>query len=86
MTVYIDDMYLYPMGQFRGMKMSHMIADSEDELHAFAKQIGLKRRWYQGDHYDISKTKRILAIKAGAVEIPMKQLADIVMRRRGVSV
>lgn len=31
MTVYVDDMYLYPMGEFkrgpRTYKMSHMIAD-----------------------------------------------------------
>lgn len=31
MTVYIDDMHRYPMGQFGRMKMSHMIADNAVE-------------------------------------------------------
>ena len=31
-TVYVDDMYLYPLGQYRGMKMSHMIADTDDAI------------------------------------------------------
>ena len=77
MTVYVDDMYLYPMGQVRGMKMSHMIANADDELHAMAAQIGVKRRWYQGDHYDIAISKRDAAIKLGAVEITMLQLAAL---------
>ena len=44
MTVYVDDMHLSPMGQFGRMKMSHMIADSTDELLAMADRIGLARR------------------------------------------
>lgn len=31
----------------------HMVADTEAELHAMADKIGLRREWYQGDHYDI---------------------------------
>lgn len=60
MTVYVDDMYLYPIGQFGRMKMSHMIGDSDHELHAMARRIGIARRWYQGDHYDVAMTKRAL--------------------------
>jgi hypothetical protein len=69
MAVYVDDMYLYPIGQFRGMKMSHMIADTVAELHAMADRLGLKRSWFQGDHYDIAIRKRTLAIQYGAVSI-----------------
>lgn len=75
MTVYVDDMHLLPMGQYRHMKMSHMIADTEEELHAMARAIGVKRKWYQGDHYDICKAKRTLAVEHGAVEISVRQLA-----------
>jgi hypothetical protein len=36
LTVYVDDMHRYPIGRFKvgryEMKMSHMIADAEDEL------------------------------------------------------
>jgi hypothetical protein len=63
------------MGQFRRMKMSHMIADSEEELHAMADKIGVARRWYQGDHYDICKSKRAIAIMNGAQLIPLRELA-----------
>ena len=83
MTVYVDDMYLYEMGKFkrgpRTYKMSRMIADTLDELHAMAAKIGVDRRWFQdkasGPHYDITMTKRALAVKAGAVEITLRQSA-----------
>lgn len=77
MTVYIDDMHKTGMGEFRGMKMSHMIAETEAELHAFADSIGLKRSWFQGDHYDVAKGKRALAIRNGAIAIPLKTLASM---------
>ena len=76
MTVYVDDMYKYPMGQFGRMKMSHMIADTDEELHAMADRIGLARKWYQGDHYDVSLALRGKAIAAGAVAITLRELAQ----------
>jgi hypothetical protein len=54
--------------------MCHMIADAPDELHAMADRIGVARRWFQQPpkasfwHYDIAKSKRALAIAAGAVD------------------
>jgi hypothetical protein len=82
MTVYIDNMYRYAIGQFRGMKMSHMIADDEDELHAMAIQLGLRRAWHQGDHYDVPLDARKEAIRFGAVAITYRQASA--MRRRQV--
>lgn len=82
MTVYVDDMHLYPAGQFGRMKMSHMIADTEAELHAMADKIGVARRWYQGDHYDIALSKRALAVQYGAVEITWRQLGCMSTHRR----
>jgi hypothetical protein len=82
MAVYVDDMWRLPMGQFRGMRMSHMIADTEDELHAMADKLGLKREWYQGDHYDVSKGVRGKAIAFGAREITVRQLSAMTMLRR----
>jgi hypothetical protein len=70
MTVYVDNVKI----PWRGMLMSHMTADSIEELHAFAASIGLKRAWAQLPpehsipHYDVSEGKRRLAIKRGAVE------------------
>jgi len=82
MSVYVDDMYLAPMGRFGRMKMSHMIADSEAELHEMARAIGVARRWFQGDHYDVCKAKREAAIARGALPIPMRDLAKKAMVAR----
>jgi len=81
-TVYIDDMRA-PFGR---LIMCHMIADTEQELHAMADRIGVRRKWYQGDHYDIALAKKKLAIAAGARLITIRQLACMVaLRRRGQS-
>lgn len=48
----------------------HLIADSLEELHAFALSIGLKRCWFQNHrhkHYDLTTRRKVLAaIEAGA--------------------
>lgn len=82
MVVYVDDMFKYPMGRFGRMKMSHMIADTEEELHTMAAKLGLARKWYQGDHYDVSKSCRLKAIELGARPIALKTLAVMNLRRR----
>ncbi len=80
MAVYIDDMYRHAIGEFKGMKMSHLIADSDAELHAVAARIGMKREWFQGDHYDVPLTRRDPAIAAGAIPVTYRQAGA--MRRR----
>lgn len=88
MAVYVDDMHLDAMGAFRKMKMSHMLADTDAELHAMAALIGVQRKWHQGppksrsSHYDIALSKRALAVQAGAIEITMRQAAAMNARRR----
>lgn len=87
MTVYVDDMHAAPLGQFGRMKMSHMIADDDFELHQMADRIGVNRRWFQhpgtpGRHYDIAKVKRVLAVELGAVEITLRQASAMCARRR----
>lgn len=72
MTVYVDDMATPVQPKHRPGRtyvMCHMIADTEAELHVMAARIGVARRWHQGDHYDIAKSKRALAIAAGAVRL-----------------
>ena len=72
--VYIDDFF----ADFRGMKMCHMIADTDEELDAMADKIGIQRRWkHNGTHYDVCMAKRKLAIKYGAVAVSVLQLARI---------
>lgn len=76
--VYVDDM----RAPFRRMIMCHMIADTEDELHAMARKIGVALLWYQGDHYDICLAKRALAIENGAQAITRMALGRKVMALR----
>ena len=77
MTVYVDDMEA-PYGH---MIMCHMVADSHDELNAMADKIGVSRRWIQHpgsakEHYGISKSRRLRAIAAGAVEVTQSELGE----------
>lgn len=86
-TVYVDDMFKSPMGQFGRMKMSHMIADSTEELLAMADRIGVPRTWIQkpgtpDEHFDIALAKRGLAVELGAIEITMRECARMCMARR----
>lgn len=73
MAVYVDKCR-YP---FRRMIMCHMIADTEDELHDMAARIGMRRAWFQPKsfpHYDVSLSRRKLAVAAGAIEIDRREL------------
>lgn len=83
MSVYVDDM----KAGFGRMKMCHMIADTRDELLAMVRQIGVQEKWIQKagtyrEHFDICLSKRALAVKAGAKEISMFELVDIMKRKR----
>ena len=78
MTVYVDDM----RARFHDHIMCHMIADTEAELHDMAGRIGIARRWYQGDHYDVSLDRRAHAVALGAVEITWRQCSLMTVLRR----
>ncbi len=74
--VYVDS----PIYKFGNMTMCHMIADSHEELMLMASQIGVDSKWIQypgtyREHFDICKSKRALAISAGAQEITGRELA-----------
>lgn len=76
--IFVDELAIYPnaWGPFRSGSC-HMFArvGDVDALHAFAARIGLKRAWFQPDprgghsHYDLTASKRILAVRAGAIEL-----------------
>lgn len=85
--VYVDDMYTLSIGQFGNMKMSHMIADTKQELLEMADKIGVGRKLIQypdtlREHFDICISKRTLAIKFGAKQISCRQLGEIILKRR----
>ncbi|HEF4732691.1 DUF4031 domain-containing protein [Burkholderia multivorans] len=92
MTVYVDDMYRYPIGEFktasgRVYKMSHLIADTSDELLAMVRAIDVNPKWIQhrgtrDEHFDIAISKRAAAIAAGAVAITFEQCGAMNKRRK----
>lgn len=59
----------------RGRRFAHLVSDtSEAELHAFAAELGLQRRWFQGDHYDVPEEVRARAIARGAEAVSAHEL------------
>lgn len=91
MTVYVDDMYTTSMGEFkRGMhtyKMSHMIADTTEELKDMASKIGVDKKWLQypgtyKEHFDITMAARERALRLGARSISMRQCGMMIRNRR----
>lgn len=89
MAAYVDDLkstapYVNNGKGFanRFSQYCHLIADTEEELHEFAKKIGMRREWAQHHgrmvHYDLTASRRVRAVKEGAVRITTREL---VMKR-----
>jgi uncharacterized protein len=61
--------------RWRGRRWAHLVSDtSHEELHAFAAVLGLRRAWFQGDHYDVPTEIRALAIALGAQPVSGREL------------
>ena len=69
MSVYVDD----AVTLWRGRRWAHLMADTLDELHAFAGRLGIPRHAFQnktsGAHYDVPAELRERALALGAVAI-----------------
>ena len=60
---------------YRGRLWCHLVSDDNlDELHVFAGRIGMPRRAFQGDHYDLHEDLRADAVALGAVEVTSREL------------
>jgi hypothetical protein len=93
-VILVDGITTHAAPGLRYKRWSHMVSDvGEEELHAFAARLGLKRTWFQcrpkasAAHYDITPPKRALAVKLGAVEVTSRELVVRNydgLRRRGL--
>lgn len=64
-----------PRWWFHGRKWCHLVSDeSYDELHDFCAAVGIPRRAFQGDHYDIPEEYRTDMIEAGATVVESREL------------
>ena len=60
---------------WRGQLWAHLVSDtSYDELHDFAGRLGVPRRGFQGDHYDLPASLRQQAVALGAEEVTAREL------------
>ncbi|MFW3170671.1 DUF4031 domain-containing protein [Geodermatophilus sp. CPCC 206100] len=72
MAVLIDT----PAWHWRGRRWSHLVSDvSYEELHVFvAAELGIPRRAFQGDHYDVPEELHAVAVAAGAEAVGAREL------------
>jgi len=83
MAIYVDEL----VWESRGRMWCHLLADSRDELHRFARDLPSSsfharpaRPWR--DHYDLTEAARRQAVKLGAIEITFHEAGVHFARRR----
>jgi hypothetical protein len=75
MAILVDALRPYPHAGLRYETWCHLVSDRDfDELHAFAARLGLRRAWFQGDHYDLPEPVRARAVALGAEEVAVGEL------------
>lgn len=61
----------------RGRLWSHVASDtSYDELHEFARGLGIPARGFDRDHYDVPAELYDAVVAAGAVPVRSRELVD----------
>jgi hypothetical protein len=79
MAVYVDA----AIWKWKGLTWCHLLADDVDELHRFARSIGVKRTSYQGPprtatpHYDLTGYERRLALRVGAIACSRQEIIAV---------
>lgn len=63
------------MWPWRDWMWCHMVSDtSVDELKAFAAELGIPERGFQGDHVDLPEHMRPVAIEHGARVVTTREI------------
>lgn len=74
LTLYVDGSHWW----FRERHWCHLVSDTSlDELHDFAASLGMTRRAFHGDHYDLPDEYRARAVAAGAQEVTSRDVVRI---------
>lgn len=77
MALWIDR----PTWPGHGLWWSHLISDdSYDELHDFAASVGIPRRAFERDHYDVIADRFDEVMAAGAQLTSTRQIVQILLR------
>lgn len=71
MAILID----YPYWPRWDRMWCHLVSDeSLEELHEFARELGIPERGFGGDHYDVPAEYRQKAIELGAIETDSREI------------
>lgn len=90
MGVYTHDpVPCLPTPRWRWRQSTHVIADTLEELHAFAAHLGFARSWFQDSgqagktcpHYDLTVGKHKQAVVLGAANLSRR---NFVMKMREI--
>ena len=66
-----------PNAAGHGRLWSHLASDSSyDELHVFARELGIPERGFDRDHYDVPAEWYEQAVEAGAHPISSRELVS----------
>ena len=58
----------------------HMISDTSlEELHEFARLLGIPPRGFHGDHYDLPQHVRDEALRHGAVAVTSREIVRVLV-------
>jgi len=83
-VILVDELQAYPGRSLPFARWCHMVSDTDfAELHAFAEQLGIPRRRFQGDHYDLPAPLRKRALEAGAYPVSARELLARMAGPRG---
>jgi len=75
MTVLVDPVREYPNTGLPFSRWCHAASDASfEELHRFADGLGIPRRFFEGDHYDVPEHLRSRALELGAEEVSTREL------------
>ena len=83
MTIYVDP----PNAAGHGRLWSHVASDtSYDELHAFARRLGIPERGFDRDHYDVPSEWYDEVLARGVEAVSSRELVRVLtaagLRRR----
>ena len=73
-----------PRWHWKGRVWAHLVSDTGlDELHAFAQRLGVPRRAFQGDHYDLPSEYHARALEMGARPVSSREIV-LALRATGL--
>lgn len=90
MAVYVDDYRKRAKVGSVDARWSHLLADTDAELMAFAMDLRLEPGWLQKEgtpqvHFDVTDSVRLRAIRAGAKPITYRQSGELVAAKRAAA-